>query len=156
MIEKIKNHAHAAANAHNVACHVYSGEEFEGDRFTGRFFVSVEFRQAVYTIPESKKGRVSEIERRRLIGVSAGDARRLFKARVGRPGGQEYILSRTASKVILHVADTPDEAERAVLDEILAGRARLLAHDVADEAAAIEVEMRAALREAIAATKNTQ
>ena len=146
MIDQITNHAKAAAAAHGVAVRVHEGEEFDGEKFTGRFFCSVEFHQTVYTRPENKQGLVSEIENRRIIGISATDARRLFKARKGNPGGQEYIISKGAFEIINHVADTPEEAEREVLNMILSGAARALAHRVADRAAQIEVEMRAQLR----------
>ncbi|WP_226554838.1 hypothetical protein [Celeribacter naphthalenivorans] len=146
MIDQITNHAKAAAAAHGVSVRVYAGEEFENDRWTGRFFCTVEFHQSVYTRPENKKSLVSDIENRRIIGVSAPDARRLFKSRKGVPGGQEYVITRNASEVISHVADTPEEAEREVLNVILSGAARALAHKVADRAAQIEVEMRAQLR----------
>lgn len=146
MIDQISNHAKSAAAAHGVAVRVMEGEEFDGEKFTGRFVCIVEFHQEVYTRPENKKGSVSEIENRRIIGVSATDARRLFKARKGMPGGQEYIIARGASESINHVADTPEEAAREVLNVILSGTGRALAHTVADKAAAIEVDMREQLR----------
>lgn len=146
MIDQIKNHAKAAAAAHGVAVRVHEGEEFDGENFTGQFICSVEFHQSVYTRPENKKGAVSDIENRRIIGVSATDARRLSKARKGRPGGQDYIISNGASESISHVADTPEEAAREVLNVILSGAGRSLAHTVADKAAAIELEMREQLR----------
>ena len=125
---------------------VYDGEEFVDGRYSGRFVVTVEFHQSVYTRPENKKGAVSEIECRRIIGVSASDANRLFRSRKGHPGGQDYINVRGASEAISHIAKTPEEAERAVLDIILSGQARAAAHLVADRAAQIELEMRAQLR----------
>lgn len=146
MIDQITNHAKSAATAHGVAVRVHEGEEFDGKNFTGRFACSVEFHQSVYTRPENKKGAVSDIENRRIIGITATDARRLFKARKGRPGGQDYIISKGASEIISHVADTPEEAAREVLNVILSGAGRSLAHTVADRAATIEVEMRAQLR----------
>lgn len=149
-MDKIINHAAAAAKAHGVNSEAASGEHWDGKQFTGQFFASVEFAQEVWTAPENDSN-VSRIERRRIIGISAGDAKRLFKARKGRPGGRVYIEVRGASRRILEVAKTPEAACRAVLDRILAGEARALAHDVADEAARIEVEMRAQLRADIAA-----
>lgn len=146
MINQISNHAKAAATAHGVAVRVHEGEEFDGEKFTGRFVCSVEFHQAVFTRPENKKGAVSEIENRRIIGVSATDARRLFKSRKGMPGGQDYIISRQASKLISHTSDTPEEAAREVLNMVLSGAGRSCAHEVADRAARIEVEMRDQLR----------
>lgn len=146
-MQKIKNHAQSAANAHNVYVKVDFGEEWDdkNERYTGRFFVSVVFLQGVWTAPENDSN-VSRIEKRRIIGISAGDAKRLFKSRKGRPGGQAYIKARNASHAIHEVADTPERAERQVLHRILSGEARALAHQVADEAAAIEVEMRKQLR----------
>lgn len=144
-MEKIINHAAAAANAHGVSSKVASGEHWDGEKFTGQFFASVEFVQEIWTVPETDSN-VSRFERRRIIGISAGDAKRLFKARKGRPGGQAYVKAQSATRRILEVADTPEAAARAVLDRILAGEARALAHDVADEAAAIEVAMRTQLR----------
>lgn len=146
MIDQVNNHAKSAAAAHGVAVRVFEGEEFDGESFTGRFICSVEFHQSVYTRPENKKSLVSDIENRRIIGVSATDARRLFKSRKGQPGGQEYIRSDGASESIRYVADTPEEASREVLNIILSGAGRSLAHEVADRAAAIEVEMREQLR----------
>ena len=146
MIDQITAHARAAAAAHGVAVDVYEFEEFIDDKWTGRFGCSVSFRQSVYTRPEDKKGRVNSGECRRIIGMSATDGRRLFKARKGNPGGQDYIMSRGVRQSISCAAESPEAAQRAVLDAILSGAAREMAHDVADEAARIEVEMRAKLR----------
>lgn len=146
MIDQITNHASAAAAAHGVAVRVYEGEEVVNTQFTGRFFVTVEFHQVVYTRPEDKEDVVSEIECRRVIGVSRGDAKRLFNSRAGRPGGQAYINVRGAHEVITHVAETLEQARREVLEDVTSGLARAKAHAVADRAAQIEVEMRAQLR----------
>ena len=149
-MEKIKNHAAGAAHAHGIHVRVASGEEFEGDRPTGNFFVSVEFVQEVWTSPENDSN-VSRIENRRIIGVSRGDAGRLYKDRKGRLGGQAYINVRSARRSLYEAAAAPEEAQRVILDRILSGEARALAHDVADEAAKIEVEMRDQLHADIAA-----
>ena len=151
MIDRIIKHAAKAAAAHGIASRVWHGPEYIEDRRTGRFFVRVQFYQEVCTRPENKTHLVSDIECRRIIGISATDARRLFKSRVGLPGGQAYVIVRGAHESIYHVADTPDEAEREVMNLILSGLARIKAHDVADRAARIEVEMREKLRSDMAA-----
>lgn len=144
---KIEQHAKAAAAAHGITANTSTHEEFRDGSYTGLFAATVSFEQIVAVRPENK---FIHPNAARVIGISATDARRLFKSRKGVPGGQDYTPVRASTAVMIEVAETADAAERALLDRILAGEARRTAHDVADRACEIETEMRRDLRDSIA------
>lgn len=142
-MQSLINHAEVAAAAHHVAAKVTEFDDVDGDgRSTGRKGVSVVIFQDVYFDPEDDPRRPADIENRRLIGISRGDAKRLYRSRRGRAGGQSYIDVRTARRALSALGETTEEAVLALMARVRSGALRTLAFQVANDAAAIEVEMR--------------
>ncbi len=146
--QKLENFADKAAKAHGIHVSVSSVDHVdENDNFTGLKVIVVRFEQEVWFAPEDQSG-PSAINNRRLIGISRGDARRLYKSRKGRPGGQAYIGSRSAQHAFSIITSDVENGNgiQQLLHKARAGEFRAAAHDVADQAAQIEVEMRMQLR----------
>jgi hypothetical protein len=148
-MDQLVKHVAAAASAHGVCGKVFTRDEIIDDHFTGNIIVTVEIFQEVWFAPEGQAP--SQIDNRRLIGISRGDAKRLFNSRSGRAGGQAYTGVRAARREFHAIAEQVSQAATELMSVMRSGALRETARDVANEACQIEMEMRQKLQGDLAA-----
>jgi len=149
-IHNIESLAARAAAAHGVAAKVTVHDHLDGNNNpTGRLVVSVVFFQDCLFRPEGG-GYFPVIENRRFVGISQGDASRLYAARHGYAGGQAYVELRTARRVFMEVCEDVQTGKDRLAVIARSGAFRVAAHAVADQAARNEIAMRDQLRNDLA------
>ena len=144
VVQTLVKRAEAAAAAHRVAARVSVVDEIAKNQNTGNVVVSVRIYQDIAYAPEGNAPK--QIDAQRLIGISGRDAKRLFIRNSSEASGQDYHEPRRAKRVFSAVDATVSGAVEKLLNTACGDTFWRAAHDVADEAAELEVEMRFRLR----------